>query len=148
MNGSRLRRHGVEPGRLNLQIDANRTGLEEGQLALREFLEGRGSSERAMYHAELAFDELVTNIIKYAYRGLPRPIDASAVIAGDQIVMTVEDDGPPFNPLDVADPGPPTSLETAGIGGVGLRLVRMASTLMEYERRDARNRVVVSIKRT
>ena len=48
--------------------------------------------------------------------------------------FTFEDDGIPFNPLDVPPPRPYTSLEKAKIGGLGVSLVTKYSTQLRYER--------------
>ena len=147
-SGLRLRH--VDAGCLRLQIESNNAGLEAGQLALREFLEAAGSSDRAVYLTELAFDELAGNVIKYAdgYRDTPSSlIDISARVPGEEIVLTVEDDGPPFNPLEMPYPAAPARLEDARVGGLGLVLVRMAAMRMEYERVAGRNRVSLRIQR-
>ena len=135
---------------LRLQIEGDLAGLEAGQRALHEFLESAGTSAGGLYHAELAFEELVTNVIKYAYRDRDpsqRLIDITARI-GEEIVITVEDDGPPFDPLHTAEPSPLTSVHDARIGGLGIHLLRMTAAKMEYERRSGKNRVCVTIQRT
>jgi serine/threonine-protein kinase RsbW len=139
----------VTDGSLHLQVSHGVADLEDGQRRLREFLGQRGAGERGIYRAELAFDELVTNAIKYAHAGgAQHPIAVSAALAGSEIVVVIEDDGPPFNPLEAAEPEKPTSLEEAPIGGLGIKMVRMSSKAMEYERSAAgKNRVTVRIDR-
>jgi anti-sigma regulatory factor (Ser/Thr protein kinase) len=133
---------------VQLRIQGDGEGLEDGQRSLRAFLERGGASEMGVYSAELALDELVTNVVKYAYRGdRAGAIDVMAAFDGDEIVVTVEDEGPAFNPLAVEPPPRPTRLEDARVGGYGLTLVRKTSSRVEYERRAGHNRVRVRIKR-
>jgi serine/threonine-protein kinase RsbW len=141
----------VPEGRLALQLHNDTAQLEAGQKALRAFLEAEGVSTRALYHAELAFEELVTNIIRHGFgfrdRGV-HPIDVNASVHGEEIVLTVEDSAPPFDPSQAPEPDLPTCIDDARSGGLGLRLVRMAAKRMDYERVGDRNRVTVAIPRT
>jgi serine/threonine-protein kinase RsbW len=144
-------RSNVADGCLLLQVANDTAGLEAGQRALHEFLEAEGASARGLYRTELAFEELVANVIRHGYDDRDMgagPIDVSVRVRGEEIVLTVEDDGPPFNPLGVPEPTPPSTLEDSRIGGLGLPLVRMAATRMEYARSAGRNRVTISIQRT
>jgi anti-sigma regulatory factor (Ser/Thr protein kinase) len=50
------------------------------------------------------------------------------------VELTFEDDGRPFNPLEAAPSQPPTSIETAKIGGLGIPLVARLSASLRYER--------------
>ncbi len=141
----------VLENRLQLHLDNDTAQLEAGQQALRRFLEAEGTSARALYHAELAFEELVTNVIRYAYGDRDRgmcPIDVSAWVRGEEIVLTVEDTGPPFDPSQTVDAPRATRIEDARIGGLGLRLVRMAARRVHYERVGDKNRVTIDIPRT
>jgi anti-sigma regulatory factor (Ser/Thr protein kinase) len=133
----------------SLRIEADTDGLAHAQQALREYLSGIGASERATYDAELALDELVTNIIEHGYgrEAVERPIDLAASACEDEIALTIEDDGQPFDPIGAPDPVPATSLEHVRIGGLGIHLVRKAADALEYTRVSDRNRVVVKIRR-
>ena len=62
------------------------------------------------------------------------------------MVLTFEDDGRAFNPLEQPAPPKPTSLEAAELGGLGLVMVRKAASRLDYERTaDQKNRLTVSI---
>jgi anti-sigma regulatory factor (Ser/Thr protein kinase) len=113
------------------------------------FLEKAGTGERGIYQIELALDELVSNVIKYSYRGsqAARPVDVRVSLEESGIVLTIEDEGPPFNPLEAAEPEHPDNLESARIGGLGIQMVRMSSKRIQYERLAGGNRVMVTIAR-
>ena len=135
--------------RLQLEVPASLTGLAAAQESLNRFLEsGDDVSPRGAYFAELAFEELVTNILRHGRRRADEPpIAASVLLSGDLITLTVEDDGPPFDPLSVPEPAQPCSLEEARIGGLGLVLIRRTCERIDYARIGDRNRVTVTLRR-
>jgi serine/threonine-protein kinase RsbW len=138
-------------GRLALRLGNDTAQVAAGQQALHDFLEAQGVGARALYHVELAFEELITNIVRHGYSGQSTSspaIDVSLAVRSDEIVLTVEDTAPPFDPVRAVAPPLPASIEDARIGGLGLRLVRMAAKRIEYERAGDRNRVTVGIART
>lgn len=139
--------------RLILQLVNDIASVATGQRALREFLLGVGASERAIFQCELAFEELVTNVINHGYAGrapASAPIDVAVAIApgnAAEIVMQVEDSGPPFDPVQVPDRPAPSTIAEARIGGLGLRFIRASTTRIAYERVGNRNRVTVHVER-
>jgi serine/threonine-protein kinase RsbW len=131
---------------LLLSLEGTTAALETGRQALRKFLEDAGAGAGGLYRAELVFEELVTNIIRYAHAGSPAkrgPIQVSASVQDAEIVLTIEDDGAPFNPLQAPLAPPPASIEEAKLGWLGLRLVQGTARRIAYERRDLHNRVTV-----
>jgi serine/threonine-protein kinase RsbW len=135
--------------RLELEVAPSFAGLAAAQESLNRFLEDRGDvGARGAYFAELAFEELVTNILRHGRRRADEPpIAASVRLSGGLITLTVEDDGPPFDPLAVPEPEHPASLEDAKVGGLGLVLIRRSCERMHYERTGNRNRVTVTLRR-
>jgi len=131
---------------VRLSLEANLEALESGQAALASFLDEAGASEKTAYNASLAFEELVSNVMRHAYPSGHGPIDVSVELDGAEVILTVEDQGRPFNPLLAEEPAKPASVEEAQIGGWGISLVRMAATNIEYRRIDSRNRVRVRIR--
>jgi anti-sigma regulatory factor (Ser/Thr protein kinase) len=70
----------------------------------------------------------------------------SLEVAETSIVLTFEDDGVPFDPSCRIDPVPAKSLEDAALGGLGLMLVRRATTTLDYRRTaDQHNRLVATL---
>jgi anti-sigma regulatory factor (Ser/Thr protein kinase) len=58
---------------------------------------------------------------------------------GDSVAVEVEDDGRPFDPLQVPPPDLTLSLEQRPIGGLGIHLIRNLMDEVSYARRDGRN---------
>ena len=115
--------------------------------ALESRLEQWGANADARYLAQLAVEELGTNIIKYGYDDHEEHvIHLSATSEQDGFRICLEDDGHEFNPCLAPEPDPNLSLEERAPGGWGLSLMRRL-TGMEYERRGDRNVVCVLVPR-
>ena len=82
-----------------------------------------------------AVDEAATNIIVHGYRGQPGTIELTAELVGDDIVVTLEDRAPTFDPLGV----PPPDLSVPPLqrrpGGMGVYLMRLAMDRIEHRDR-------------
>ena len=106
----------------------------------RDFARDNGIAGARALDFELCLNELVTNIIHYAYedRG-EHEIRIALERDGGELRATIEDDGRPFNPLEKEPPASPLTLEAAGVGGWGIPIVRGFADDVSYERRDGRN---------
>ena len=60
---------------------------------------------------------------------------------GVNVVLTVDDDGGPFDPTAVPPPDPPDNLDEAPVGGFGIQLMRAFSSNIEYQRTSGRNQL-------
>ena len=107
-----------------------------------QFLSGCDLTPRTRNAVELAVEELLSNVSKYAYpAGNPGEVELTIEAGTDGIRVEVVDSGPPFDPT-AAPPPAPVSLEAAS-GGRGLFLVRSVSRSMRYRRDGNRNITVV-----
>ena len=96
----------------------------------------------------LALDEVVTNIISYAYDDeAEHQIGIRVALDGDGVSVQVEDDGRAFNPLEAPKPDVGLDLEQRPIGGLGVHIVRSLMDALEYRREDDRN-IFIMRKRT
>jgi serine/threonine-protein kinase RsbW len=113
----------------------------------RQFLQQHGVGSRALYLADLSIEEMGTNILKYAYRdsGLHQ-IRLRLEIASGQLLMVLEDDGQPFNPVRAAAPNVNLPVQERVPGGLGVHLVRTLVDSMEYRRSDSVNQVTIKIR--
>jgi serine/threonine-protein kinase RsbW len=126
-----------------LRFPATLAGLEPAASALRDLLNAHGVEGRPRYHVELAFEEVFANIVRH---GSPSgDVEVTVQFGDDEIVVTFEDDGLPFDPCEPPDPVAPTSIDDAQVGGLGLVLLRKL-TRMTYERKPTgRNLLTVAI---
>ncbi|MCX6557661.1 MAG: ATP-binding protein [Candidatus Aminicenantes bacterium] len=99
------------------------------------------------FKIDLALDEVVSNIVRYAYDD-PQPHEIVVRLKGsrDSVRISVEDDGRPFNPLLVPEIDVNAALSERRPGGLGIHLVRRLLDQVRYQRRPAGNRLIL-IKR-
>jgi anti-sigma regulatory factor (Ser/Thr protein kinase) len=120
--------------------------LQEVVQRLLGFLDRQGVVGRPAYVVNLAVEELATNILKYGYDDdQPHRIGLHLEVQPEAVVVSLEDDGHPFDPLTA--PAPTGATEDREPGGLGLALIRRLSRDMRYERRDGKNRSTVIVDR-
>jgi anti-sigma regulatory factor (Ser/Thr protein kinase) len=89
---------------------------------------------------DLCSAEVVTNIMMHAYTGCgTHQISLRLDSHPDVLALEIQDDGRPFDPRQVAEPHPATSLEDAKINGRGIQIFRHFSDELRYRRADGRN---------
>lgn len=129
---------------LELRIRNRAEDLSPAMEAISRWLESRGAFAGAEYLALLAVEELVTNCIKYAYDDLLEHwIRIGIHLAGDELMVSIEDDGHPFDPRSLPEPDTRLPLEERPIGGLGIHLLRNLFDALDYSRVDGHNRVVL-----
>lgn len=96
--------------------------------------------DAVIFAFNLSLDEIVTNIISYAFADVQEhPIDVRLSLKGDVLMAEVTDSGRPFNPIDVPPPDLDAPLEERRIGGLGIHIVREMMDTLEYAREGERN---------
>lgn len=81
--------------------------------------------ERQRYAIDLAVDEACSNVIDHAYGGEDRGEIRILLDLNDKgLKITIQDDGAPFEPEDVAEPDLISPLETRCERGLGVFLIR------------------------
>lgn len=105
-----------------------------------QFSEENSLSEEIVFALDLCLEELVTNIIKYAYdeRG-GHAIQITLLQEKDLLVLEIRDEGRLFDPTQIPEPDLDAPLEERRIGGLGIHLVRSYVTSMEYRREGNQN---------
>ena len=100
--------------------------------------------QKCLFEINLGLDELFTNIISYGFDdGIEHQIKFSLAKAEETLVVQVEDDGIPFNPLDAAGPAVARDLDSINIGGLGIHLVKKVMDDIDYQRVDGRNKLIL-----
>jgi anti-anti-sigma factor len=89
---------------------------------------------------KLALDEVLNNIISYAYQDDGRHlIEIDLELSADELLVRICDDGVAFNPLERAAPDVELAIEDRQPGGLGILLVDRLMDRFWYERKDERN---------
>jgi anti-sigma regulatory factor (Ser/Thr protein kinase) len=111
---------------------------------LEQWLAEHSASAETRYFAQLAIEELGTNILKYGYDdSAEHQIEIRASWEEPDLYLWIEDDGHEFNPWNRPEPNPDLSLDERTPGGWGIGLIRRMSAGFDYTRQDGRN--VVSV---
>jgi sigma-B regulation protein RsbU (phosphoserine phosphatase) len=88
----------------------------------------------------MVFDELLNNVISYAYQDdKAHEIEVRVEVAGKRLVVSIADDGIPFNPFDADKPDTGLALEERTPGGLGIHLVLKVMDKVAYTRRTDKN---------
>ena len=90
-----------------------------------------------------AVDEAVTNIIVHGYRGQPGTIDLSTELVGDDIVITIEDRAPTFDPTTVPAPDLTIAPDRRRPGGMGVHLMRLAMDTIRHRPRPGGGNILI-----
>jgi anti-sigma regulatory factor (Ser/Thr protein kinase) len=99
-----------------------------------------GLSANSILRINICLDELFTNIVSYGFdEDLEHKIKFT--LSGDNnfVVINIEDNGIPFNPLEKIDPDFPDNVESANIGGLGIHIIRKLMDNVSYERKQGKN---------
>lgn len=112
-----------------------------------EFMELHGLPPKVVYTANLALEEILTNVIKYGYEdSREHRIAVHLEARNRELIVEFYDDAKPFDPLQVPPPEMKESIEQCGEGGLGLHLVRTSVHEMEYRYEDGKNVLTLRIK--
>jgi sigma-B regulation protein RsbU (phosphoserine phosphatase) len=100
-----------------------------------------------MMALNLVLEELFTNIVYYGFDdGRDHLVRILIKKEPVYLVITIEDDGKPFNILESVYKGFGATLEGKEIGGEGIHLVKELMETIEYYRTGGRNKVVMKKK--
>ena len=104
-----------------------------------------GIPARTMIQLQVVLDEVLSNVIKYAWPDGGTHEFVVRIDVGDGgIEVTITDDGRPFNPLAQSPPQPPPPGRRPRPGGVEIHMVKQLVDGFEYVRFDRRNRVTLT----
>jgi serine phosphatase RsbU (regulator of sigma subunit)/anti-sigma regulatory factor (Ser/Thr protein kinase) len=125
---------------LEIKLSNKISELESLNRALAEFGRLHGLALKVVHDLNLALEEILTNIISYAYTDRrEHEITVRLRAHPGEIRAEVEDDGQPFNPLEAPEPDIAKSLGERTTGGLGIHLVRKLMDGLEYRRQGQRN---------
>ena len=103
-----------------------------------------GLTKKCIFEINLALDELFTNIISYGFEDDDEHMIKVTLTPQSKILcLCIEDDGLPFNPLEVAEPDITEQPEDRPIGGLGIHLTRTVMDDISYERTGDKNVLIL-----
>ncbi|MBO4827454.1 MAG: SpoIIE family protein phosphatase [Prevotella sp.] len=96
-----------------------------------------GTNEHYALSVYLAIEEMVANVVNYAYKkGTRGHVDLYTKNDDDTLEFRIEDWGQPFDPTKAEDADINLPLEERPIGGLGIHLARNIMDSMHYQRTD------------
>lgn len=130
---------------IEINITATRSGLATVLARIEEFAAARNLCADSIARVRVVVEELITNTIKYGYRGeCDRPIRLG-LRTGPVLTLIYEDQAPPFDPTL----GRPKKVSGAKrlhgrIGHAGVDLILGLSSTVAYEARPEGNSLTLT----
>ncbi len=113
-------------------------------LFIEELGERREFDMALVMNLNLALEEVVSNIILYAYpQGMDDDISIKCQEVDHSLIFTITDRGIEFDPTKVEEADITLSAEERKIGGLGIFLVRKIMDEVKYERVESKNRLII-----
>ncbi|MFH1081481.1 MAG: ATP-binding protein [Pseudomonadota bacterium] len=105
----------------------------------------QGFSPDRIKDIELAMEELLVNIISYAYPEGDGLIEMTRLPdARGRLVFEIADSGVPFNMIAYGDPDTTSEIEERRIGGLGIFFVKQLMDEVHYRRENHRNILTIA----
>ncbi len=99
-----------------------------------------GVDERTTFGARICVAEIATNVLEHGARPTePAEVGVTLRRRGTGLDIEITDSGRPFDLTSEPELPPPETIETAQIGGLGLRLVRSYASEISYHHDGVRN---------
>lgn len=120
--------------------------------AFRSFVEKAcrraGADESICFDLKVAVDEACSNLVVHGYKGRdPGPIAVVFARDGDEIVVTITDHAPPFDPEDAPLPKLDAPASERRPGGLGWHLIRRLMDRVAYEADAEKGNRLTLVKR-
>ena len=103
---------------------------------LEQTLEERGAPGKVVAQANIAADEILSNIARYSGATF---VQVDCEMTDGRVVLRFTDDGTPYDPTVQPEPDTTLSAEEREIGGLGIFMVKKIMDQVSYEYADGRN---------
>jgi len=94
-----------------------------------------------------AVDEAASNIILHGYDGRPGEIEIAVSRVGDNLVVRICDQAPPFNPTNYPMPDLTLPLKKRPLGGLGIYFIRHFTDDVCYRRTSQGDNELTLVKK-
>ena len=126
-----------------LTIDAKLENVEKAIDFVAEKVGKMPFSLKEKNRIEIAVDEIVSNVARYAYGDGVGEVNIRVESDDEGMTLTVTDSGIPYNPLEKEDPDVTLSADERGIGGYGIFIVKNTMDKIDYEYSDGKNILII-----
>lgn len=101
-----------------------------------------GWSGDLTFRISLVVDELVQNVVDYAYNDTSGDVEVAVTSRDETVIIEITDEGKPFDPLtDAPAPDLTSPIESRPIGGLGVHFTMTLMDDVEYHRESGQNRL-------
>lgn len=106
-----------------------------------EALEGESADKKASYQLHLALEEVLVNVVSYAYDGKDGDVSISYDIDKPNrlVKIIIKDSGKEFDPTKAEDPNLEGDAKQRKIGGLGIYIVKNIVDDIKYSRIENQN---------
>ncbi len=136
----------MTPTEARLRIPAELDRLADVRRMVRETTRAAGASQDCVDDICQAVDEAATNTIVHGYRGGPGWVEVAVAVDGPDVVVTIEDAAPTFDPRTHAEPDMAVSALVRGPHGMGVHLMRLATDRLGWRPRDGGGNILTLVR--
>lgn len=130
----------LESAELVLELNNELSEISRLSETVDEFCAQHRMSGQLAFNLNLVLEEVVTNVIHYAYTdAAPHRIHVNLTLSDDQVLGEVRDNGRAFDPLALAPPKLDLDLEHREVGGLGVHFLKMLMDEVVYTRNNGEN---------
>jgi serine/threonine-protein kinase RsbW len=123
-----------------IKIPARLEYLQKSMDLISSCARDQGFNQNKILEIELAAEEALVNIFKYAYKTREGDVE---IICGldnnENFILEISDTGEPFNVLSVADPDITADISERQIGGLGVFLMKKLTESVQYRYEGDKN---------
>jgi serine/threonine-protein kinase RsbW len=136
----------TQPPVRSLRVSSDLNRLWAVRDLVRSAANEAGAGEACTADLVQAVDEAATNAIIHGHAGDDGWVEVAVSTRGDQFVVTIEDDAPPFDPTSV--PAPDLSIHPSQRrpGGMGVLLARLCVDEMTYRPRPGGGNILTLVR--
>ncbi len=125
---------------VEIRLPAKIENLEKLLQFVSAFAKKSGITAKRIQELELATEEAVFNIIKYAYPEDAGLVEVSCSVGDhDRVLVEIMDTGTPFNPLSQAKPNLTDNISDRKIGGLGIFFICKMMDDVKYRHENGKN---------
>ena len=130
---------------LTIEVASTREAIATASAQAEEWLQSHRPSVQTLNLLLIAIEEIIINCIDYGYRDDEvHTIRLVLLVDGEDLTITLIDDGHPFDPLAAPPPDLSRPVQDRPAGGLGIHILRQLSHQIHYERRDGLNQLTIT----
>jgi serine/threonine-protein kinase RsbW len=137
--------NGTEQTRDHLALRSRLSDMAELPVWIEELASRYAIPAGVQFAMNLCLEEVISNIIRHGYSGeTDRPVNVRFTAPSEgNFVFIVDDEAPPFNPVEAPESPMLNPLDEIRVGGQGIRLLHRFADALEYEPRPVGNRLCI-----